>query len=28
MSRATLKEGIEKFIKSEIPSVRSVEAVD
>ncbi|HEB50997.1 MAG TPA: NifU family protein [Desulfobulbus sp.] len=28
MSRATLKEGIEKFIRSEIPSVRAVEAVE
>ncbi len=28
MSRATLKEGIEKFIRSEIPAVRAVEAVE
>ncbi|MFP7755799.1 NifU family protein [Thermodesulfobacteriota bacterium B35] len=28
MSRATLKEGIEKFLKSEVPAVRSVEAVE
>ena len=28
MSRVTLKEGIEKFVKSEIPSIRAVEAVE
>ncbi len=28
MSRVTLKEGIEKFMKSEIPAIRSVEAVE
>ncbi len=28
MSRITLKEGIEKFVKSEIPAVRAVEAVE
>jgi Fe-S cluster biogenesis protein NfuA len=28
MSRITLKEGIEKFVKSEIPSIRAVEAVE
>ncbi len=27
MSEVTLKEGIEKFIKSEIPSIKSVEAI-
>ncbi|MBM9613957.1 NifU family protein [Desulfobulbus rhabdoformis] len=28
MSRVTLKEGIEKFVKSELPTIRAVEAVD
>ena len=28
MSRITLKEGIEKFLKSEIPELTAVEAVD
>ena len=28
MSRVTLKEGIEKFVKSEIPTIRAVETVD
>ncbi|NOQ46818.1 MAG: NifU family protein [Desulfobulbaceae bacterium] len=28
MSQVTLKEGIEKFIKSEIPTIYSVNAVD
>ena len=28
MSRITLKEGIEKFVKSEIPTIRAVEAVE
>ncbi len=28
MSRITLKEGIEKFVKSEIPSIQAVEAVE
>jgi len=28
MSRITLKDGIEKFIKSEIPTIRAVEAVE
>lgn len=28
MSRMTLKEGIEKFVKSEIPAIRAVEAVE
>ena len=28
MSRVTLKEGIEKFVKSEIPTIRAVEAVE
>jgi len=28
MSRITLKEGIEKFVKSEIPAIRAVEAVE
>jgi Fe-S cluster biogenesis protein NfuA len=28
MSEVTLKEGIEKFIRSEIPEIDSVEAVD
>ena len=27
MSQATLKEGIEKFVKSEVPEVRRVESV-
>ena len=27
MSQITLKEGIEKFLKSEVPEVKSVEAV-
>ena len=27
MSRITLKEGIEKFVKSEIPTIRAVKAV-
>jgi Fe-S cluster biogenesis protein NfuA len=28
MSGITLKEGIEKFLRSEIPTIRAVEAVD
>lgn len=28
MSRITLKEGIEKFLKSEIPELKAVEAVE
>jgi Fe-S cluster biogenesis protein NfuA len=28
MSRITLKEGIEKFVKNEIPTIRAVEAVE
>jgi Fe-S cluster biogenesis protein NfuA len=28
MSRITLKEGIEKFVKSEIPTIRAVEAIE
>ena len=28
MSRITLKEGIEKFVKSKIPTIRAVEAVE
>ncbi|MDR2549092.1 MAG: NifU family protein [Desulfobulbus sp.] len=28
MSRITLKEGIEKFVKSELPTIRAVEAVE
>ncbi|MGE4560465.1 MAG: NifU family protein [Desulfobulbus sp.] len=28
MSRVTLKEGIEKFVKNELPTIRAVEAVD
>jgi Fe-S cluster biogenesis protein NfuA len=28
MSRVTLKEGIEKFVKSELPTIRAVEAVE
>lgn len=28
MSRITLKEGIEKFVKSELPAIRAVEAVE
>jgi Fe-S cluster biogenesis protein NfuA len=28
MSRVTLKEGIEKFLKGEIPTIRTVEAVE
>jgi Thioredoxin-like proteins and domains len=28
MSRITLKEGIEKFIKSELPTIQAVEAVE
>lgn len=28
MSRITLKDGIEKFVKSEIPTIRAVEAVE
>ena len=28
MSGVTLKEGIEKFVKSELPTIRAVEAVD
>ena len=28
MAKITLKEGIEKFVKSEIPTIRAVEAVD
>ncbi|MDY0391732.1 NifU family protein [Desulfobulbus oligotrophicus] len=28
MSRVTLKEGIEKFVKNELPTIRAVEAVE
>jgi Fe-S cluster biogenesis protein NfuA len=28
MAKITLKEGIEKFVKSEIPTIRAVEAVE
>jgi Fe-S cluster biogenesis protein NfuA len=28
MSGVTLKEGIEKFVKSELPTIRAVEAVE
>ncbi|MGI6657531.1 MAG: NifU family protein [Desulfobulbus sp.] len=28
MSRITLKDGIEKFVKSELPMIRAVEAVE
>lgn len=28
MSQVTLKEGIEKFLKSEIPTIQTVQAVD
>ncbi|MCL2458531.1 MAG: NifU family protein [Desulfobulbus sp.] len=28
MSRVTLKEGIEKFVRSELPTIRAVEAVE
>jgi len=28
MSQVTLKEGIEKFVKSELPTIRAVEAVE
>jgi len=28
MSRITLKEGIEKFVRSELPTIRAVEAVE
>ncbi len=28
MSRITLKDGIEKFVKSELPTIRAVEAVE
>lgn len=28
MSRVTLKEGIEKFVRNELPTIRAVEAVE